>query len=113
MVLVMKKSVEQQLLDFLAANPSKWASVYLEKKEWKNKNGSSANPRTIIRRLQENTYWETDTPQHKKNLNGILIATYENNTTYYQIKEGHEKKECKIVQCFDETGRPFIREVFA
>src|SRR3990167_1043994 len=87
------KSVETQLLDFLKSNPSKFASVALEKMEWKNKNGSSANPRTLIRRLQENTYWETDTPAHKKNLNGILIATYENNTTFYQIKEGHEKKE--------------------
>ena len=113
MVLVMKKSVEQQLLDFLAANPSKWASGDLQRREWRNKNNSLATPRSIVRRLEENTYWETDTAQHKKNLNGILIATYENNTTYYQIKEDHEKKERKIVQCFDETGRPFIREVFA
>ena len=107
----MKKSVEQQLLDFLAANPSKWASVYLEKKEWKNKNGSSANPRTIIRRLQENTYWETDTPQHKKNLNGVLIATYENNTTYYQIKSGHEKKTHTFIPIIWPDGRRAMREV--
>jgi len=99
----MRKSVETQLLDFLKSNPSKFASVTLEKMEWKNKNGSPANPRTIIRRLQENTYWETDTPAHKKNLQGILIATYENNTTFYQIKEGHEKKPHLAT---DETKPP-------
>src|SRR3990167_2809666 len=85
------KSAEQQLLDFLKSNPSKFASGDLQRREWKNKNQTLATPRSIVRRLEENTYWETDTPAHKQNLRGILIATYENNTTFYQIREEYKK----------------------
>lgn len=49
----MKKSVSDQLLDYLQANPGVHASGNLQRLEWHNKDGSLAVPRTIVRRLQE------------------------------------------------------------
>ena len=109
----MKKSAETLLLDFLKANPSKWASGDLQRREWRNKNGTLATPRSLVRRLEENTFWETDTQAHKKNLNGILIATYQDNTTYYQIKEGHEKKETINYIVHPLTGQRMTTQQFA
>lgn len=49
----MKKSVQDQLLDYLQANPGVHASGTIQRLEWKNKDGTLAVPRTIVRRLQE------------------------------------------------------------
>lgn len=50
----MKKSVEAQLYDFFRSNPNDiFASGDLQRREWKNGNGSLATPRSIVRRLQE------------------------------------------------------------
>jgi len=78
----MKKSVEQQLIDFLAANPSKWASGDLQRREWRNKNGTLATPRSIVRRLEENA-----------EAGGVLEVSYDNHgAAFYQIKQEHKKK---------------------
>lgn len=89
----MKKSAEDRLIDFLKANPSRFASAELQRMTWVNKNGTAASPRSVVRRLEENTYHEVSTTQHKQNLDGVLLVSYENGNAYYQIKEGHEKKE--------------------
>ena len=49
----MKKSVQDQLLDYLQANPGVHASGTIQRLEWRNKDGTVAVPRTIVRRLQE------------------------------------------------------------
>lgn len=51
----MKKSVSQQLLEYLQANPGVHASGNLQRMEWTNHTGSIATPRSIVRRLQELT----------------------------------------------------------
>lgn len=49
----MKKSVQQQLLDFLRSSPGLHPSGDLQRRLWTNKDGTTAVPRTIVRRLQE------------------------------------------------------------
>ena len=49
----MKKSVQDQLLEYLQANPGVHASGTLQRLEWHNKDSTLAVPRTIVRRLQE------------------------------------------------------------
>lgn len=50
----MKKSVEAQLLDFFRENSKQvFASGDLQRRQWFNKNGTLAMPRSIVRRLQE------------------------------------------------------------
>lgn len=49
----MKKSVSQQLLDYLQANPGVHASGDLQRMEWRNHTGTTAVPRSVVRRLQE------------------------------------------------------------
>lgn len=49
----MKKSVSQQLLEYLQTNPGVHSSGTLQRLEWHNKDGTVAVPRTIVRRLQE------------------------------------------------------------
>lgn len=79
----MKKSVETQLIDFLRANPSKFASAELQRMPWKNKNQTLATPRSIVRRLEENA-----------EEGGMLEVSYdENGNAMYNIKEGFEKKK--------------------
>ena len=46
------KSITAQLLDYLQANHGVFASGTLQKLEWRNKSGSTAVPRTIVRQLQ-------------------------------------------------------------
>lgn len=79
----MKKSVSQQLIDFLAANPSKWNSGSLQRMEWFNKNGTLATPRSIVRRLEENAEG-----------GGVLEVSYdEHGSAQYQIKQEHVYKK--------------------
>lgn len=79
------KSAETQLIDFLKANPSVFASAQLQRMFWKNKNGSLASPRSIVRRLEENTY-TPDNPQ------GVLEVSYVGGNAHYRIREEHRKK---------------------
>ena len=97
------KSVETQLLDFLKANPSKYASAELQRMPWKNKNGTLATPRSIVRRLEENA-----------EEGGMLEVSYDDhNNAFYNIKSGYEKKTHTFIQSFREDGSPFMREVVA
>lgn len=48
------KTVPEQLSDFLrGVSPSQYSSGELQRMSWKNKNGTSAVPRSIVRRLEE------------------------------------------------------------
>ena len=96
----MKKSVETQLVDFLAANPSKWASGELQRLDWRNKNGTLATPRSIVRRLEENA---VD--------GGKLQVSYheKTGTAMYQIREEHRKKEQHVYQVTLPVGTRGVR----
>lgn len=97
------KSAEQNIIAFLKENPSVWSASALERMSFRNKNGTLANPKAISRRLQENAIE-----------GGVLQVSYDaHGGAQYQIKDEHKKKERKIVQMFDATGRPFVREIFA
>lgn len=88
----MKKSAETQMLDFLKANPAWWASGQLQKMGFKNKDGTEATPRSLVRRLEENTC----TPD---NPHGILEVHYGNkNHASYRIKEAFVKKKQVVTQ---------------
>jgi len=93
----MKKSVETQLIDFLKENPSVWASGDLQRHEWRNKNGSLATPRSIVRRLEENAAE-----------GGVLQVSYDaHGGAQYQIREEHMKKPTLVI---DETKPPIKDE---
>ena len=82
----MKKSVETQLIDFLKENPSVWASGTLQRHEWRNKNGTLATPRSIVRRLEENAAE-----------GGVLQVSYDSHGgAQYQIKQEYRKKEQRM-----------------
>jgi hypothetical protein len=80
----MNKSAEQNIIDFLRSNPSKYASASLQRMEFRNKNGTVASPKAISRRLQENA--EGD--------HAVLEVSYDDhNNSHYQIKQELRKKE--------------------
>ncbi len=82
----MKKTAEQNLIDFLRENHDWFSSGDLQRKMWSNKDGTIAAPRTIVRRLQENTYHETDNPK------GILEVEYrDKNHAFYRVRKEHRK----------------------
>lgn len=89
----MKKSAEQSIIDFLRANPSRFAAAELQRMSFANKNGTLANPKAISRRLQENA-----------EEGGMLEVTYdEHNNAWYQIKQGFEKPKKLVI---DESKPP-------
>lgn len=54
MPLLDMKSVSQQLADYLkSVAPAQVASGELQRMIWRNKNGSTAVPRSVVRRLEE------------------------------------------------------------
>jgi len=77
------KSAETSLIDFLKANPSWFASAELQRMFWKNKNGTNAAPRSIVRRLEENTP-------------SFLEVKYIGGNAHYKIKEEHKKKTQQV-----------------
>lgn len=87
----MKKSVETQLIDFLKSNYQWFSSGDLQRRPWFNKDGTLATPRSIVRRLEENTYTE-------QNPTGILEVDYGNKgAAQYRIKQEHRKmRQIKI-----------------
>lgn len=89
---MMNKSAEDNLVDFLKSNPGWYSSGALQRMPFKNKNGSLATPRTLVRRLQENAEGE----------HAILEVKYEGRTTFYRIKTAHIKK--KQIVTFLEDG---------
>lgn len=87
------KSAESALIDFLRSNPSKYASAELQRMIWKNKNGTTATARSIVRRLEENA-----------EDGGILKVSYdEHGNAWYQIKEGYKKPPVLMI---DESLPP-------
>lgn len=99
------KSAETQLIDFLKANPSVFASAQLQRMFWKNKNGTIASPRSIVRRLEENTCT-------KENPLGVLEVSYIGGNAHYQIKEEHRKKE-QTVDYIIKDGIRYARVRYA
>ena len=100
----MKKSVETQLIDFLKENPSRWASAELQRKEWRNRNGTLATPRSIVRRLEENA-----------EAGGMLEVSYDDhNNAHYQIKQEHKKKIRQLIHLPPSKEYPMglIREIY-
>lgn len=92
MIMVMK-SVEQSLIDFLKSNPNRFASAELQRMPFKNRNGTLASPKAISRRLQENA-----------EEGGMLEVSYDDhNNAFYQIKEAHKKPPILII---DESASP-------
>ena len=80
------KSAEQSILAFLKDNPSVFAAADLQRRPFKNKNGTLASPKAISRRLQE-------LAEQK-----IIDVTYpDNKNAYYQIREEHKKKPVMII----------------
>lgn len=77
------KSAEQNIIDFLKSNPSRYAAAQLQRMEFKNKNGTLASPKAISRRLQENAEGE----------HSVLEVSYDGKNAYYRIKQEHRKKE--------------------
>lgn len=103
----MKKSVETQLLGFLSTNPSVWASGTLQRMEWFNRNGTLATPRSIVRRLEENTC----TPDNPK---GVLTVTYDpHGAAQYQIKQEHIYKKPVYYVPHPITGVKITTEEYA
>lgn len=77
----MGKSAEQNLISFLRENTDWYSSGSLQRMPFKNKNGTLATPRTLVRRLQENA----------EGTNALLEVKYEGQTTYYRIKQEYIK----------------------
>ena len=98
----MRKSVETQLLDFLKANPSVWASAALQRMEWRNRNGTLATPRSIVRRLEENA-----------EEGGMLTVSYDNHgNAQYSIKEAFRPKQQKV-EFIERDGIRYAKITYA
>ena len=92
----MKKSVEQQLIDFLRENYIWFSSGDLQRKVWLNRDGSTATPRSIVRRLEENA--EGD--------NAVFDVSYGNKgAASYRIKQEHRKVKQVVERLPDNTVR--------
>ena len=91
----MNKSAEQNLIDFLKQNYDWFSSGALQRMFFKNKNGSLATPRTLVRRLQENAEGE----------NATLEVKYEGNTTYYRVKQSHRKIKYQYIDLPDGSKK--------
>jgi len=99
------KSAEQSIIEFLKNNPSKYASAHLQRMLWKNKNGTNATPRSIVRRLEENTCT-------KENPLGILEVSYdEHNNAWYQIKAEHKAPILLREHIVYGDGRRSVRDL--
>jgi len=84
-------SVRKQLEDYLRdKSPLDFASGTLQRFAWKNKNGTLATPRSIVRRLEE-------LAEDK-----ILIVFYENGSARYRWNDGTENPERKKVQVVEQ-----------
>lgn len=91
----MAKSAEQNIIDFLKSNPSRFAAAHLQRQLFQNRNGTYASPKAISRRLQENAEGDK----------AILEVEYRNNHAFYKIKEAHIKKVQKVTPLPDGTVR--------
>ena len=95
------KSAEQNLIDFLKENYDWYSSGSLQRMPFKNRNGSLATPRTLVRRLQENATGE----------NAVLEVKYEGRSTYYRIKETHRKVKYSYLDLPDGTKKEVVNYV--
>jgi hypothetical protein len=97
------KTAEDRLIDFLRANPSKYASAELQRMTWANKNGTTATPRSIVRRLEENA-----------GPDGILEVSYdEHGNAWYEVKQEHVKKEIMEYVRHPLTGERITTQEYA
>jgi DNA-binding transcriptional ArsR family regulator len=87
------KTAQENILDFLKSNPSKWASGALQRMEWRNRNNTLATPRSIVRRLEELAE------------EGLIEVSYEGKNAQYQIKGEHRKK----VQVVEQLANGSVR----
>lgn len=98
------KTAEQSIIDFLRSSPSKYSSASLQRMNWKNKNGTLASPRSIVRRLEENTCTQ-DNPT------GVLEVSYDDHgNAVYQIKQEHRKKIYRY-ETVMRDGVPYARQI--
>lgn len=80
------KTASENLIDFLKNNPSAYASGDLQRMIFKNRNGTTATARSLVRRLQELAE------------QNIIDVTYpDNKNAYYQIREEHKKKPVMVI----------------
>lgn len=91
----MNKSAEQNIIEFLKQDSDWHNSGDLQRTPFKNKNGSLANPRTLVRRLQENAEGEQ----------AILEVKHEGLNTYYRIKQQHRKTRQVVTLTPEGTAR--------
>ncbi len=94
------KTAEQQVIDFLRTNPSWFASAELQRLFFKNKNGTNAAPRSIVRRLEENTP-------------SFLEVKYIGGNAYYKIREEFKKREQIVTPITLPDGTRGVRVTYA
>lgn len=88
------KSAEQRIKEFLAENPAWFASGDLQRRIWLNKDGTTATPRSIVRRLEEMVE------------DGILEVEYRGkHAAHYRVRQDHIKKVQKVTPLSNGTVR--------
>jgi len=99
----MRTSAEHKVITFLRENYAWYSSGDLQRKEWLNKDGTKATPRSIVRRLEENTYNEQTNPH------GILEVDYGNKgAAVYRIKQEHRKLK-QVVHIEEINGQKIAK----
>ena len=89
-------SAEQNIIAFLKSNPSVFAAAELQRMPFKNKNGTTASPKAISRRLQELAEQQ------------ILDVSYVNRNAHYQIAETHKPKPRLVI----DDSLPPVKDEF-
>lgn len=95
----MKKSAQDNIFSFLQANPSKFVSAQLERMMFKNKNGTTASPKSIRNRLQD---LARDNTINVEEIDGLA---------YYSIGEEHRKKVFEYIPIMEGGRQVGVREV--
>ena len=95
----MNKSIEVQLVDFLRSSGGVFSAGDLQRREWRNKNGTLAVPKSVSRRLQELA------------ADGKIIPKEINGHTHYSINAQRVplKKTPTILE--REDGSLFVRMI--
>ena len=99
MVLVMK-SVKEQLFSFLQNNPSVWHGGALQRMDFKTRRGGLATGDSIKRRLNELV-------EEGK----ISVSANERNEAMFSIKPEHQKRTHTFIPIILPDGQRAMREV--
>jgi len=92
------KSVSTQLFDFLQANYGQvFASGEIQRMIFKNKNGTTSTPRSLVRRLEELC------------ADGKIQVSYVGKHAHYSC--GEKKKEHRFIPFITPDGRRAMREI--